>query len=122
MRSVLLLLFGVILVLMVAVTTWASLERSVFQAGNLLADRWFVATLCDAYCGFITFYVWVAYRETGWTARIVWFIAIMALGNIAMAVYMLWQLRRLAPGDLWNRLLLRESHSGFRFQSGEVKP
>ena len=26
----------------------------------------------DAYRGFITFYVWVVYKERGWTARILW--------------------------------------------------
>lgn len=26
----------------------------------------------DAYRGFITFYVWVVYKERGWTERILW--------------------------------------------------
>jgi hypothetical protein len=34
------LLFPGILVVMLAVTTWASLDHSVFQAGNLLDDPW----------------------------------------------------------------------------------
>jgi glycine/D-amino acid oxidase-like deaminating enzyme len=49
--------------------------------------------------GFIFFYLWVAYRVSGVVARIAWFVLIMALGNIAMARYLLLQLRRLKPGD-----------------------
>ncbi len=99
MRSMLIALFAAILLWMLAATIWASMDRSVFDAGNLFADPWFVATFCDAYCGFITFYVWVAYRESSWTGRIVWFVAIMALGNMAMSAYVLWQLAKLPAGQ-----------------------
>lgn len=99
MRFFLTALFSAILICMIVVTTAAALERSMFTAGEeLLKDRWFVATLCDAYFGFLTFYVWVAYRETSFTGRLLWFLLIMLLGNIAMAVYVLWRLGRL-PGD-----------------------
>lgn len=101
------LLFAAILVAMIAVTTWASLDRSVFEAGNLLEDPWGVATLLDAYMGFLTFYVWVAYRETGAGPRVLWFVLIMALGNIAMSAYVLIQLFRLPKGAGIETLLLR---------------
>ncbi|MET0556255.1 MAG: DUF1475 family protein [Vicinamibacteria bacterium] len=102
------LLFAGILVVMLAVTTWASLDRSVFQAGNLLDDPWGVATLVDAYMGFLTFYVWVAYKETGLGRRLVWFVLIMGLGNIAMAAYVLVQLFGLPAGATVETLLLRK--------------
>ena len=51
----------------------------------------------DAYCGFLTFYVWVAYKELRWMPRIVWFVAIMLFGNMAMSSYVLYQLMRLRP-------------------------
>ena len=61
-------------------------------------DRyWTIATLMDAYCGFLTFYVWVLFKEARWLPRIAWFIAIMLLGNIAMSSYVLYQLLRLRP-------------------------
>jgi uncharacterized protein DUF1475 len=101
------LLFLGILLAMVAVTTWASLDRSVFAAGNLLDDPWGVATLADAYMGFLTFYVWVAYKEDGPAGRVVWFVLIMALGNIAMSAYVLIQLVRLPEGATIETLLLR---------------
>ena len=107
MRSLLAAVFGTILVAMLAITVRASLDRSVFAVGPMLHDPWFQATLADAYFGFITFYVWVAYKETGWVSRVVWFVLIMSLGNMAMAVYVLIQLARLRPGEDVSRLLLR---------------
>lgn len=90
--------FSLILISMLAVTTWASFERNVFAAAqDLMTDRWFVATLADAYCGFLTFFAWLSWRECCWGRRVGWFIAIMLLGNIAMASYVLlqvWKLRR----------------------------
>jgi len=103
------LLFAGILVVMLAVTTWASLDRSVFQAGNLLDDPWGVATLVDAYMGFLTFYVWVAYKERDLGRRLLWFVLIMGLGNIAMAAYVLIQLFGLPSGASLETLLLRKS-------------
>lgn len=106
-RSLVLTLFGIILLAMLCVTTWASLDRSVFDVGPvLLADRWFHATLADAYCGFFTFYGWLAWRERSWLARAVWFVAIMLLGNIAMSVYVLVEAARLGSHFTVPRLLL----------------
>lgn len=83
-------LFAAILLAMLAVTVSASLHQGVFEAGRALwPDPWFRATLADAYFGFITVYVWIAYRESTWIGRGVWFVLLMLLGNIAIAVYML---------------------------------
>lgn len=109
MRICLFTLFALILLAMVAVTAWASCDRAVWRAGYLFVEPWFVATFVDAYCGFITFYVWVAYKERSTTARVAWFLALMGLGNIAMAAYMLIQLLRLRRGESWEHLLLKRS-------------
>ena len=66
-----------------------------------------MATLFDAYFGFVTFYAWVFYKETSWLARIVWFVAIMGLGNIAMSGYVLIQLFKLRPEQPASDILLR---------------
>ena len=96
------------LVAMLAMTTAASLDRGVFQAlGDLWKDLWFKATLMVAYFGFVTFYVWVAYKEVRNFARILWFILIMCFGNIAMATYLLIQLFRMAPGESMETLLTK---------------
>ena len=104
--------FGLILLAMLAVTTWASLDRSILKVGpELLSDPWFHATLCDAYCGFLTFYVWVYVKERGWPGRLGWLIGILLLGNIAMSIYVLVQIVRLGPDMTLERLLLPERAS-----------
>ena len=99
MRAVLIALFSLILIGMLYVTVSASLAENILVAGGRLwPDLWFRATLADAYFGFITFYVWVAYKEPRWVARVGWLFAILLLGNIAMAVYVLRELIAL-PAD-----------------------
>ena len=94
---------------MLAVTTWASLDRSILKVGpRLLSDPWFHATLCDAYCGFLTFYVWVWIKERSWPGRVCWLIGILLLGNIAMSIYVMVQLVRPGPDITAERLLLPE--------------
>lgn len=84
-----------ILIAMSVVTVRASLVRPVWDNAHLLEDPWFIATLCDAYCGFLLFYLWVAWRERSLLRRLIWFVAIMLLGNFAMAAYVLMRLARL---------------------------
>ena len=109
MKPFLKILFTAILIGMLWVTIKAGLAENMFDAGpRLFAEPWWIATLWDAYCGFITFYVWVFYKETKWIWRAVWFVLIMCLGNIAMAVYVLIKLFQLPAGAVWPDLLLRK--------------
>ena len=111
-RTGLRLLFGFILVSLAAYTSWASTQQAVWDWQGLVRepDRWWtIATLVDAYYGFLTFYAWVFYKEARTVARIGWFVAIMLLVNIAMATYVLLQLARVNPdAPLADQLLLRE--------------
>ncbi|MGQ0698086.1 MAG: DUF1475 family protein [Panacagrimonas sp.] len=75
-------------------------------AGN---NPWLVATLFDAYFGFLWFWLWVAYKESSWLARSIWLILILLLGNMAMAAYMLIQLWKLPPNPSMKDLLLRHA-------------
>jgi predicted permease len=101
-------LFGAILVAMLVVTVAASLERNVWDAArDLWPDAWFRATLADAYFGFLTVYVWIAYRETSFAARALWLVLLLGLGNIAISAYVLIQLRRLRPGEPVASILTR---------------
>jgi hypothetical protein len=60
MKKTIVILFSIILLAMLAVTSWASSFESVFAATKrLVAEPWMVATLFDAYFGFLTFFVWV---------------------------------------------------------------
>lgn len=99
---------GAVLAGMLVVTTVASFDRGVFEAGAALwPDPWFKATLADAYFGFLTVYLWIAYKEAGAVKRAVWLVLLLALGNIAIAGYLMWQTFKLRPGDGVERLLLR---------------
>lgn len=92
-------LFIIILVSMLAVTTWASLHTPLFSIPReVISHPWFIATLFDAYWAFIAFYVWIAWKEQSASARGLWFITVIALGNIAMAAYMLRELFRVPAG------------------------
>ncbi len=102
------LFFTLVLLAMLAVTTTASLDRGVFEAAaDLWTDPWFRATLADAYFGFLAVYLWIAYKEPSWGRRVLWFVLLMLLGNIAIAVYLLLQLFRLPPSATVEDLLLR---------------
>lgn len=85
--------FAVVLTSMLWVTSWAGFQCPLFAVPReVFTHPWFIATLFDAYWGFLTFYVWVCFKQTSWMARAAWFVAIMLLGNIAMAAYCLREL------------------------------
>lgn len=101
-KRLLVTLFSLILVSLAAMTLWASTQQPVWEWQGLTSgpDRWWTrATLMDAYYGFITFFVWVCCKERSAASKVLWFVAIMTLGNMAMAGYVLLQLTRLKPGE-----------------------
>lgn len=110
MRRLLQVHFVLVLLTMLAATTAASVERGVLEAlGSLWPDGWFRATLADAYFGFLAFWLWIAYRERHWGARIGWLVGVLLLGNFAMAAYALRALGTLpASSPAWQALLRPE--------------
>lgn len=103
------ILFSLMLISIIAVTSWASLEQNVMLGFEYLFEsRWGVATLFDTYFGFITIYLWIAYKEVTWPKRILWLVLVLALGSIAFSIYLLNQLRLLKDGPIEN-LLIRKS-------------
>jgi len=105
-------LFLFVVASMLWVTTWASLQCPLFGVPReVFTHPWFNAPLFDAYWGFTTFFVWVCYKETSWTARVSWFVAIMLLGNIAMSSYCLAELFRTPTDGKLGDLLVRR-HEG----------
>jgi hypothetical protein len=99
---------------LIGVSIWATGHQAISPAlhdlaANPAGNPWFIATLFDAYFGFLWFWLWVAYKETGWIARIVWLALILTLGNIAMASYVLIQLARLPANARIEDLLLRRA-------------
>jgi len=104
------ILFGAIFLWMTVATIRTSLEVSLWAAmPDYARNPWAMATLYDAYCGFITFFVWVVYKERRIGPCILWFLLIMGLGNIAMSVYVLIQLFRLKPDEPAEKILWRQA-------------
>lgn len=102
--------FLLVLGSMLAVTSWASTQCPLWEIpGSVGGHPWFIATLFDTYWAFLTFYCWVAYKESSWLGRIGWLIGILLLGNIAMALYMLILLFRVPTSARMEDLLLRKA-------------
>ena len=101
--------FMAILVTMLAMTGWATSQCTLWQTPHaVVAHPWFIATLFDCYFGFLTFYAWLFYKEPGWPTRVGWLVAILLLGNIAMASYMLITLFQLPADARIAQVLLRQ--------------
>jgi hypothetical protein len=108
-KNTLKIIFSCILLTLLVCTVWASTKQPVLRWQGLTTGPdhyWTIATFMDAYFGFLTFYVWVFYKEARWLPRTLWFIAIMLLGNMAMAAYVLQQLLKLRPEQDASHILL----------------
>ena len=102
--------FIIVLISMLGVTGWATMQCALWDTPRAVATHpWFIATLFDTYWAFLTFYCWVVYKERGWIARIAWLLGILLLGNIAMAIYMLIQLFRVQANARIEDVLLRKA-------------
>ncbi len=105
MKTLLYFAFTLILVAMLWVTITASLDRSVWVAAvEIWDDPWGKATLFDAYFAFLVVYLWIAYREPSWVARLVWLLLVLTLGSLAISVYFLFALYKLRRGQTWTDL------------------
>ena len=90
------ILFIGIFTAMSSLIVWASLEQPIFGIPrDVFLNPWFITTLFDAYFAFITFYVWVAWKEQSTGARVLWLIVVLLWGNFAMAIYMTVELFRI---------------------------
>ncbi len=108
MLALLRVIMSLILLSMIALTFVAVQQSGLMEAGSeLWKDAWFRLTLADAYFGFLIVYLWVAYKERTRWAQIVWFVLFMALGNMAVASYVLIQLFKVREANSAASLLLR---------------
>lgn len=80
---------------MLGVVAWASVRCALFDIPReVFTHPWFIATLFDAYFAFVAFWVWVAWKEGGLAARVLWLLTILLWGNPAIALYMLLEIAR----------------------------
>ena len=92
-----LIIYGLIHTLVMTLCiVYTALQESILDAGYLFNYPWYWGTLVDTYLAFLCFYWWVAYCETKWVSRVVWFFAIVFLGNMAMGLYIVLRAQSLA--------------------------
>jgi hypothetical protein len=104
------LFFSLILFGMLSIMLAASFDQSIFEAiKEMWPNWWFKAAMADAYFGFLTVFVWVAYKELHFWRKLVWFVAFMLLGNLAISTYILLELSKLQAGDTFDILLTRRN-------------
>jgi hypothetical protein len=53
----------------------------------LLENPWGIVSMVDLYVGFILFSIWIIYRESTVTRKIIWVILMMVLGFFTASVY-----------------------------------
>ena len=91
-------------------TIWAGSVVALWDTPREVATHpWFIATLVDTYLAFFIYWLWVAYKENSVPKAVAWLVLICLTGNMAMAVYVLLQLRRLPAGQPVASILLRRN-------------
>lgn len=102
------LLFIGIFATLSSLIIWASLAQPIFAIPReVFLNPWFITTLFDAYFAFLTFYIWVAWKEQSLGARILWLLVVLMWGNFAMAIYMLVELFRIDHFDRLGEVFTR---------------
>jgi len=77
---------------------------------TVCAEPWGLATMFDAYFGFLAFWLYIAWRERSALKIAAWLVALLFLGNFAIAGYALvclWQTP--ATADLTQTFFTRRS-------------
>jgi hypothetical protein len=111
-HGLLVVIFGLFFLVILFFTVRASLRENILQIDLVvLANRWFQATLVDAYLGLGTFYIWVASRETSLLGRGIWLVLILLLGNLAMSAYVVIRCMLLSTDVDLATLLLRPNQA-----------
>jgi len=75
---------------MTAILVYAFVEGDFVRDGRqLLAMPWGIVSLVDLYVGFVLFAAWILYRDGITLASVLWILAVMTLGSLAICVYVL---------------------------------
>lgn len=71
------------------------------EGAVLTSMPWGIVSLVDLYVGFTLFSGWIVYREKSIPATVLWIIAVMTLGALAVSLYALLNLHN-SQGD-WKK-------------------
>ncbi|MCC6230375.1 MAG: DUF1475 family protein [Phycisphaerales bacterium] len=85
-------IFALLAVVLIALIVWASVEKHVLEIFKvMLAERWGIVTLIDLYAGFVVTATWICVLERRAWRALPWLIAMVFLGNLATAVYVVFR-------------------------------
>ena len=75
---------------MTIILVYAFVEGDFVHDGRqLLAMPWGSVSLVDLYVGFLLFAAWILYRDGITFPSVLWIVAVMTLGSLAICVYVL---------------------------------
>jgi hypothetical protein len=79
---------------MTGIIAYAFIAGDFASEGAILTSMpWGIVSLVDLYVGFTLFSVWIVYREKSIVAIVLWILAVMTLGALAISLYALFALR-----------------------------
>jgi hypothetical protein len=100
MTIILRLFYSIVLGVMLLAVFVASKQENLLSIPTIVStDPWFITTLLDTYFAFLSIFFFICYREKSAAKRVLWFVAVMTLGNIAIATYFLIALFKLKDSD-----------------------
>jgi hypothetical protein len=111
MKNFLIAVFSILFIYIVYTVISTSIESNLFTEWDFLASiPWMKATLIDFYINTVVIFVWMAFREKSWLARILWLLGFVLLGSIATTFYVLVQLFKLDKTEpVINAFLLKKA-------------
>jgi hypothetical protein len=79
---------------MTGIIAYAFIAGDFATEGAILTSMpWGIVSLVDLYVGFTLFSAWIVYREKSIFATVLWILAVMTLGALAISLYALFALR-----------------------------
>ncbi|MBS1565971.1 MAG: DUF1475 family protein [Bacteroidetes bacterium] len=103
-------LFGAVLLFISYQVIRTSLQSNLFEEWDYLAGiPWMRATLWDFYANVLVLGAWICYKESAWWKRVMWILALAALGSIGTCAYVLVQLFSLKKGETLSDLLVKRN-------------
>ena len=93
---------------MVMIVIATSAKSNVFALPEpVVKEPWFITTLIDLYFNISILSMWVIYKEKSMGRALAWIFAFVVLGSVATAFYVFCQLKKLKPGEGFEKVLLK---------------
>ena len=92
-KSLKIILFSALFLLMLGTTIWASLQQNLFTEFSLSGSpMWFTATLVDFYINQIILWFWVVWLEKNHLIKLIWLILFVCFGSMGTCGYIIMKL------------------------------